>query len=210
MKNNFPSVVCPMCGEGTFESFDDGVFSFRHGNKSYSVPEQNYAKCSACETSGYLPGQRKKNSELISDFQKLIPDYVSPSDVLAVRERYSLTQKQAAQIFKGGPNGFSKWERGVTFPSGPTAMLIKVALSSSDAMRALAKVACVSFPIVDNFEALIPPVALEVVSKSELLIIQCTHSEYNDDVDIDDESEKIEKWISNKTQVQEQASNFLN
>lgn len=204
MRKNFSAVICPICDEGQFEPFDDDVFTFRHGGKQYSVPHLNYAKCNVCGTSGYLPGQRKLNSELISEFQAELVDYISPSEVLAVRERYSLTQRQASQIFRGGENGFSKWERGVVSPSGPTAMLIKVALRSAEAMRNLAKIARVDFPIIDNANQqegihLVSDASEKPPHPRDKVIIVCTHMEYSDESDIDEENEKITPWKSEKT-----------
>ena len=49
-----------------------------------------------------------------------------------------LTQKQANQIFGGGVQSFSKWERGTSSPAGPTARLIRLALKHADVMAALA------------------------------------------------------------------------
>jgi HTH-type transcriptional regulator/antitoxin MqsA len=198
MTKIFPSMMCPICEIGELKSISDGVFTFRHGKKSYNVPGQHHAECSECGTSAYLPNQRKINSELIAEFQAGLVDYVSPSDVLAVRERYSLTQKQASQIFKGGINGFSKWERGVAFPSGATAMLIKVALASPDAMKELAKIAGVDFPIVEAMSEVLDLSQHISSVKSEYLVVKCTHSEYSDDfverTDIGYDNEKIGMW----------------
>lgn len=201
MKNKDEIVMCPLCESGEFTPFSDGVHSFRHGKKKHEVKGLQYARCSNCETTGYLPGQRKFNAELISKYQAKIPEYISPSDVLAVRERYSLTQKEASKIFKGGPNGFSKWERGIAFPSGPTAMLIKVALSSIEAMRELAKIADVDIPIVDSKFAAKEVVHQPVDQPSVLnVIVQCTHAEYVDDYvernDVGFDSEKIGIWTA--------------
>lgn len=172
--------ICPLCNEGDFREYSDGRFTFNHGKKLYVVEGQFYARCSVCDVKGFLPGQRAKNDLAIQNFQKSIPDYVSPSDVLAVRERYSLTQKQATQIFKGGANGFSKWERGVTFPSGATAMLIKAALASPEAMKTFADIAQVDFPIHDQK---IPAVSANKNVRFNLPIaFTSTHEEYCEDV----------------------------
>ncbi|MDQ2822647.1 MAG: type II toxin-antitoxin system MqsA family antitoxin [Pseudomonadota bacterium] len=193
-KNN--SVICPLCNEGEFREYRDGRFTFFHGKKKYVVEDQSYAKCNLCGAKGFIPGQQAENHQVVSDFQKSIPDYVSPSDVLAVRERYSLTQRQASQIFKGGVNGFSKWERGVTFPSGATAMLIKAALVSAEAMRTFADIAHVGFPIVDHAAPVISSEQNNVLSTPLLFV--ATHEEYcdevtagNDDSELDNENGKL-------------------
>jgi len=205
-------VICPVCSKGEFREYHDGRFSFKHGKKTYVLEGQAYARCNVCEVKGFLPGQRASNHLALTEFQKNLHDYVSPSDVLAVRERYSLTQNQATQIFKGGVNGFSKWERGVTFPSGATAMLIKAALKSAESMRTFADIAQVDFPIIDQMEITTPP-------DSEFkpivpVIFVATHEEYCEEVvtgnyDNESEIESETSWATVNTGSTKSTS-FLN
>ncbi|MDP1689324.1 MAG: type II toxin-antitoxin system MqsA family antitoxin [bacterium] len=135
----FISEHCPICESGRWEPKSDDVCIFRHGRKTHKVIGLHYAICNICGTRGYLHGQRKENQHLIQNYQSSLLGYISPSDVLAIREKYELTQKEANKIFGGGSQGFSKWERGVTSPAGTTARLIKLALKYPEVMRALAK-----------------------------------------------------------------------
>jgi HTH-type transcriptional regulator/antitoxin MqsA len=144
VKMKTPSVSCPLCGVGHWVAYNDGEFKFRHGRKDYIVKEQEYAICDHCNTKGFLPGQRNANRASISAFQSFLPEYISPSDVLAVREKYCLTQADATKIFGGGKLGFSKWERGTATPSGTTARLLKLALNFPQAMKYLCEQANVS------------------------------------------------------------------
>lgn len=139
MKRKYTSELCPVCGEGTWHPHADGTYTFRHGRKEHKVIGQHYARCDRCDSRGYLPGQREENRRLIRAYQANLPGYISPSDVLAVREKYLLTQADAARIFGGGLQGFSKWERGKASPAGPTARLIKLALKHPEVMCDLAK-----------------------------------------------------------------------
>ena len=136
MKNS--SINCPLCGKGHWIAHADGDYKFSHGRKSYVLKDQLYALCDNCGTKGYLPGQRDLNRKSIREFQSKLLDYISPSDVLAVREKYCLTQADAAKIFGGGKQGFSKWERGTSAPSGTTARMLKLALEVPQAMKYLA------------------------------------------------------------------------
>jgi len=138
VKMNDSSITCPLCRKGHWNAHADGEYKFSHGRKSYVVKDQLYALCDYCETRGYLPGQRDLNKKAIREFQSKLLDYISPSDVLAVREKYCLTQIEAAKIFGGGKQGFSKWERGTATPSGTTARMLKLALEVPQAMKYLA------------------------------------------------------------------------
>lgn len=42
----------------------------------------------------------------------------------SIRSRLGLTQKQAAELFGGGVNAFSEYERGITRPSKATVLLL--------------------------------------------------------------------------------------
>jgi HTH-type transcriptional regulator / antitoxin MqsA len=138
MNTLFAPEPCPVCGDGTWKPYCDGTHEFRHGRRSHFVGGQHYALCDKCGTMGYLPGQRDANRLLMREYQNALPGYISPSDVLALREKYLLTQEQAGLIFGGGKQGFSKWECGKASPAGPTARLIRLALKLPDAMSALA------------------------------------------------------------------------
>ena len=146
MNNLFTPETCPVCGKGTWNPQADGSYKFRHGRRSHIVSGQHYAVCDQCGTRGYLPKQRDANQKLVLEYKKSLPGYISPSDVLALREKYILTQEQAALIFGGGKQGFSKWECGKAAPAGPTARLIKLALNSADVMATLAVEAGVKLP----------------------------------------------------------------
>jgi len=46
------------------------------------------------------------------------------AELLAIRKRLKLTQRQAAELFGGGANAFSEYERGTTRPARSTVMLL--------------------------------------------------------------------------------------
>ncbi|MGK5034479.1 type II TA system antitoxin MqsA family protein [Janthinobacterium sp. LB3P118] len=202
---------CPMCEDGIMSPFSDGVYEFSHSRKKHKVNGLHYAKCDVCETSGYLPGQRKYNNQLIENYQKELLDFVSLSDILAVREKYTLTQKQANIIFGGGVNAFSKWERGEVIPSGAIARIIKSALLSTEVMRTLAEVSRVAIEIVENCVES-AAVKKEIPMHAKVMTYSCTHTEYSDDVVSDARNDEFDsddgnKWILNTTSQQPQYLN---
>jgi len=158
---------CPICDSGEWQPKSDDVYTFRHGRRTHQVAGLHHAICNKCGTRGYLHGQRKANQLLVKKYQETLLGYVSPSDVLAVRERYLLTQTQANKIFGGGSQGFSKWERGITSPAGTTARLIKLALKYPEVMRALANESGVELtvPVVSHHTPLVVIVSRVSVEK---------------------------------------------
>jgi HTH-type transcriptional regulator/antitoxin MqsA len=147
--SKFQPEACPICGDGVWRPMSDGVHKFRHKRNVFDVSGMHYALCDKCGSKGFLPGQAKANRQLIAAFQEGIKEFIAPSEILAVREKYLLTQEQAGRIFGGGSQAFSKWEHGKVTPAEPTAKLLKLVLRSEEAMRELAIMAGETLPKIE-------------------------------------------------------------
>ena len=65
--------------------------------------------------------------ELMQEFGKQVnAAYVDPDFIAQVRKKLHLDQKEAAEIFGGGVNAFSRYENGKTKPSLALVKLLKV------------------------------------------------------------------------------------
>lgn len=68
-----------------------------------------------------------RTSRAMLEFNKRINAELTPIDLLTqVREQLKLTQHQAAKVFGGGPNAFSRYESGKTKPPVALVKLFKV------------------------------------------------------------------------------------
>ena len=66
-------------------------------------------------------------SELLGQFQRQVnAAFVDPDYIAKVRRKLDLDQRQAAEIFGGGINAFSRYENGKTKPSLALVKLLKV------------------------------------------------------------------------------------
>jgi len=66
-------------------------------------------------------------SELLGQFQRQVnAAYVDPDYIARVRKKLDLDQRQAAEIFGGGINAFSRYENGKTKPPLALVKLLKV------------------------------------------------------------------------------------
>jgi HTH-type transcriptional regulator/antitoxin MqsA len=144
MSKIFKSETCPICDVGTWVPRADDVHTFKHKGRELRVTGLHYALCNHCGARGFIPGQIAENKRLVATYQLGLRDFVSPSNILELREKYQISQVQAAAIFSAGKTAFSKWERGLVQPTGPTAVLLKAALSDAGVMKKLAKEAGVS------------------------------------------------------------------
>jgi HTH-type transcriptional regulator/antitoxin MqsA len=66
-------------------------------------------------------------SELVGAFQRQVnAAYVDPAYIARVRRKLGLDQRQAADIFGGGVNAFSRYENGKTKPPLALVKLLRV------------------------------------------------------------------------------------
>ena len=152
MTKKFQQEQCPVCEAGIMTPHDNGTYKFHYQRQAHTVTGIHYAKCDVCEASGYLSGQLTYNKKVIEAFQKNLVSIISPTQILTLREKYSLTQLTASKIFGGGVNAFSRWERGVIVPAEPTAKLMLLALDDAQVLLNLAKISNVEIdlPISNN------------------------------------------------------------
>lgn len=101
------------------------------GNE-YPVTDEYYY-CENCGHEWVSPAQLKESLERVTAIKRHAQGFLAPQDIKALRERHSLTQKQAAIIFGGGDNAFSKYERGEIYPSAAMDKLMRLFDSSQDA-----------------------------------------------------------------------------
>lgn len=119
------SLHCPVCEEGllTAVQFED---TFAHDGRNVRVQGLEGYRCSNCDAAPIFPDQIRRNQRRISDAKRQAYGLLSAAEVLAIRESLELSQQDAAQIFGGGVNAFSKYERGQTVQSVPMDRLLRL------------------------------------------------------------------------------------
>lgn len=168
MKKNKES--CPVCSSDSLIELNNHVYEFKHGRKTHTVSGLSHSLCQECGVSMFFPEQMDINNALVKDFQKNLKDYISPEQVLELREIYNITQGQANIIFGGGPTAFSKYERGVSSPSAGAARNMLSALNDHVHMAQMCAQQGVKLQVnnvvnasIDSFlEKLAPPLLLRV------------------------------------------------
>ena len=94
------------------------------GNE-YPVVEEYYY-CKNCSHEWVSPAQLKESLAQVTAIKRRAQGFLAPQDIKDLRERHGLTQKQAAIIFGGGDNAFSKYERGEIYPSAAMDKLMRL------------------------------------------------------------------------------------
>ncbi|MDR3477953.1 MAG: type II toxin-antitoxin system MqsA family antitoxin [Gammaproteobacteria bacterium] len=103
---------CPFCGK---ESYYHQTKSMTLRYKSHPITvEQPGYWCNECGE-GVIGGEdRKATQKELQGLRAQIDGLLSPDDIKLIREKLKLTQQKASDLFGGGVNAFSRYERGET------------------------------------------------------------------------------------------------
>ena len=83
--------------------------------------------CSSCGESIHdMEDSERVMSEMRAFSRQVNAAIVDPAFIVKVRKKLSLDQRQAAEIFGGGVNAFSRYENGKTRPPLALVKLLKV------------------------------------------------------------------------------------
>ena len=115
---------CSVCGTVSLErGYKKQTFTYQGQKLTYEQPGE---WCSSCDE-GFLHNSDMDATELLlSDFRAKVDGFLTSSDVKRIRKKLELTQKIAGDIFGGGHNAFSRYERGLTRQSKATDSLLRL------------------------------------------------------------------------------------
>lgn len=121
--------ICPICEEGHLESATyTGVLD--HSGKALEIVGLECWQCPSCGADPVFPDQARRNHRRYQDARRQADGLLAGSEIEAVRKRLGLTQHQAAVVFGGGQNAFSKYERGEVIQSQAMDRLLRLAANS--------------------------------------------------------------------------------
>ncbi len=107
---------CRLCGKAKLVR-DTRDISYAYKGETTTIPAVRGEFCPACGESVLAAAESKRVSAAMLEFNKHVnASIVDPGFIARVRKKLSLDQRQAAAIFGGGPNAFSRYENGKTKP----------------------------------------------------------------------------------------------
>lgn len=115
---------CPACGSETMV-FDARDIPFVYKNEHLVVEKVRGWFCQSCNEALFVDGEGVRYAAELDRFVNDV-DKRQAVELRRIRKKLRLTQKEAAQLFGGGVNAFSEYERGVTKPAKSTLLLLKV------------------------------------------------------------------------------------
>ena len=117
---------CPSCGAAKLVH-DTRDLPYTYKGESTVLPQVTGDFCPACGESIPDAAESRRVSALMREFSKQVnASIVDPEFIIAVRKKLDLDQREAAEIFGGGVNAFSRYENGKTKPPLALVKLLKV------------------------------------------------------------------------------------
>lgn len=119
--------LCPVCEAGQLRP-STYVGELKHNKQTLRVEGLECYVCDECGADPVFEDQIRRNHRRYQDARRKADGLLTGDEVRAVRSRLSLTQQQAAQLFGGGANAFSKYERDDVIQSVAMDRLMKASL----------------------------------------------------------------------------------
>ncbi len=117
---------CPVCG-GAELTHGTRDLPYTYKGASTVIESVTGDFCPACDEVVLDAAESARMGELMLQFNKEInASYVDPIFINQVRKKLHLDQREAAEIFGGGINAFSRYENGKTKPPLALVKLLKV------------------------------------------------------------------------------------
>ena len=115
---------CPFCGEKTYYHQTKPMTLFYKG-QSITTDQPGFW-CDSCGEAVIGGKDRKATQKVLQAFRARVDGLLTPDEIRSIRKKLKLTQQRASEIFGGGVNAFSRYERGETAVYLSTSQLLKI------------------------------------------------------------------------------------
>ncbi len=117
---------CPSCATAELVH-DTRDMPYTYKGETTVLPQVTGDFCPACDESILDAAESRRSMHLMLEFNKQVnASIVDPGFIASVRKKLALDQREAAEIFGGGVNAFSRYENGKTKPPLALVKLLKV------------------------------------------------------------------------------------
>ncbi|MEX8504389.1 type II toxin-antitoxin system MqsA family antitoxin [Leptothrix ochracea] len=117
---------CPCCG-ATQLMHDTRDVPYTYKGETTTIPAVTGDFCPACAEVVLDAEAGDRYGVAVRMFQRQVnATIVDPDFIVSVRKKLNLDQREAAEIFGGGINAFSRYENGKTRPSLALVKLLRV------------------------------------------------------------------------------------
>ena len=117
---------CPVCGAAEM-IFDTRDIPYVYKGVSTVLPSVVGQFCPACDESLLDAAESRRTMDVMLAFNKQVnASGLDPEFIANVRKKLNLGQREAAELFGGGINAFSRYENGITTPPVALVKLLKL------------------------------------------------------------------------------------
>lgn len=117
---------CPACGTAEL-AHDTRELPYTYKGETIIIAAVEGDYCPACGESALDAAESARVSAAMLAFNRQVnASIVDPAFIARVRKKLALDQREAAEIFGGGVNAFSRYENGKTRPPLALVKLLKV------------------------------------------------------------------------------------
>ena len=117
---------CPCCGKAELKKGKRDM-PYIYKGEQILIKAVRGDFCPACDEVVLGNSESERTSELMLKFNKEVNSaYIDPAFITQVRKKLQLDQREAAEIFGGGINAFSRYENGKTKPPLALVQLLRV------------------------------------------------------------------------------------
>lgn len=117
---------CPACGAADLVH-DTRDMPYTYKGESTMIPAVTGDFCPACgEVVMEIPEGIRHSATMLAFNKQVNASIVDPIFIATVRKKLALDQREAAEIFGGGVNAFSRYETGKTKPPLALVKLLKM------------------------------------------------------------------------------------
>ena len=128
---------CKLCNsEDVSDYVEADKISYKESTLQVSIA---YSLCNNCDREFISKPQILQNEAALRAAKKDYDGLLSSEEIIRARRTLSLTQEQAARVFGGGRNAFSKYERGEVSQSVAMDKLIRICLNHREVFHELAR-----------------------------------------------------------------------
>lgn len=123
---------CPECNEWVEYNIKSGIIKDYKG-KEVNV-EEKIAYCNTCRNELFVEEIEEENLKRLYDEYRKVAGIVSPEDIIKLRKKYGLSQRELGNILGWGKMTVNRYERGA-LPDKSHSDLIKLLLENDEVLR---------------------------------------------------------------------------
>lgn len=117
---------CLSCGAAEL-IHDTRDLPYIYKGEATVLPDVTGDFCPACDESILDADESRRTMNLMLEFNKRVNgSMIDPEFIVSVRKKLNLDQREAAELFGGGVNAFSRYENGKTKPPIALVKLLKL------------------------------------------------------------------------------------